>query len=312
MKTVDLRKLMICLALPFWIASTAAFAQSPSIEIGMDTVDAGQTASIDMIYNSTGNEANLDFRYTFDDSQFTAELDPNSNCVVGKTLPAGGNTAGVVCQVAGNEVSVLIIPAIAFPIPPIDAGPQLIGTILFTSSGSTPAVTYPLTITEENYFNIDGNGIPAGTSTNGSITINPPPQPFWSSVPDSATGVTLSGQVSTALQANVVINNDGGDDGSTLTYSCTETVDTDNKFTISGDTTDFAVPKGSTGTVNVACDSSAVGGPFTGEMQCTHDGTNASPATFALSCTVNAGPAPAFSGTPNGLDSMSVPCRKHG
>jgi len=307
MKTVDLRKLMICLALPFWIASTAAFAQSPSIEIGMDTVDAGQTASIDMIYNSTGNEANLDFRYTFDDSQFTAELDPNSNCVVGKTLPAGGNTAGVVCQVAGNEVSVLIIPAIAFPIPPIDAGPQLIGTILFTSSGSTPAVTYPLTITEENYFNIDGNGIPAGTSTNGSITINPPPQPFWSSVPDSATGVTLSGQVSTALQANVVINNDGGDDGSTLTYSCTETVDTDNKFTISGDTTDFAVPKGSTGTVNVACDSSAVGGPFTGEMQCTHDGTNASPATFALSCTVNAGPAPAFSGTPNGLDSMSVP-----
>ena len=78
------------------------------------------------------------------------------------------------------------------------------------------------------------------------------------------------------------------------------------KFTLSGDTTSFAVAKGSTGTVTVACDSSAIGGPFNDTMSCTHDGSNTGPAAIPLSCTVTAGPEPAYTAVAAGLTMVAT------
>lgn len=175
----------------------------------------------------------------------------------------------------------------------------LLGNITFDVPGTaTPLVNDPLVAT------VTAAGTPAGvdidplpTATNGSFTVLAGPQPAFGVTPAS---VTQSGAINTTISSNVVISNTGAA-GSTLNYSCTETADASNKFTISGDITNVNLAQNATATVAVACDSSVIGGPFTGTMSCTHNGTNSSPVDIPLSCEVTAGPQPAFTGTPAGL-----------
>jgi len=172
-----------------------------------------------------------------------------------------------------------------------------LASITFTIDGAAAAGDVALVVDPASIV-IGRNGVPADPPvpvSDGNIAITAGPQPLFAATPAS---VALSGQISTALEADVVIDNNGGDDGSTLTYTCTVPA---GKFTISGDTTDFAVAKGSTGTVTVACDSSAIGGPFNDTMSCTHDGSNTTPVDIPLSCTVTAGPEPAYTGVASGL-----------
>jgi len=149
-----------------------------------------------------------------------------------------------------------------------------------------------------NFFDVGGGDTGSQVDVDWTVTVTDGPQPAFAATPDS---VTQSGQISTTIDTDVVIDNNGGDDGSTLNYSCAETADPDNKFSYSGDLTNIDVAKGATATATVTCDSSAVGGPFTGTMQCTHNGLNASPVDVALSCNVTAGPEPAFTGVASGL-----------
>lgn len=178
-----------------------------------------------------------------------------------------------------------------------------LANITFTINGAATAGDVALTVVPGSVV-IGFSGSPADPAipvSDGTITITDGPQPVFGSAPTAATGVSISGEISTTIQADVIINNQTGEDGSTLNYTCTESSDPSNKFTISGDITNVDVAKGNDATITVACDSSAVGGPFGGEMSCEHNGSNTSPAVFPLSCTVNAGPEPAYTGAPVGL-----------
>jgi hypothetical protein len=275
------------MALAFCSLQTMA-QTGPRIVVGTGSEQVGSATPvvISVDYDGDGTVAAFQVDVTYDTANLTADL---SSC----GGPLGG--ANFTCTDIGpGAIRFLGDDAQLNPLPS-----GSLGSISFDISSAAIA-DYDLLVppSDELYSNNLGDNVPSTGSTPGLVQVTAGPQPLFGSTPDAATGVTLSGQVSTTLQADVVINNDGGEDGSTLTYSCSKTVDTDNKFTISGDTTDFSVPKGSSGTVTVACDSSVSGGPFTGEMQCTHDGTNASPATFALSCTVNPGPLPEYTSNP--------------
>lgn len=283
------------LALSGLMASTAMAA--PNVVIGDDSILAGGAATIDLTFQADGIVAGLDFTFSFDDTQFTA----TPACVA--SLPTTGTaTATVVCSVIGSTVKVLVSAPFAFPVPMIVAGDQALGSISFQSTGAIPVAPYALAITDENYFDIAAVGVTPTASTEGTITVNAGPQPLFAAAPAS---VALSGQITTSLSANVVIDNSGGEVGSTLNYTCTETADPDNKFTIGGDTTG-ALDTSATGTVTVACDSSAIGGPHTGTMECTHDGSNATPVSIPLSCTVTAGPEPAYAGVAAGLGMVAT------
>lgn len=186
-----------------------------------------------------------------------------------------------------------------------------IGSTALSSTNSFAVVSLPIlagAATGDSVNTFTARFYDAGAVSTGdqvdvpwTVTVSAGPQPVFGSAPTAAAGVSLAGQISTTIQSNVLINNNAGDDGSTLNYTCIESSDPSSKFTISGQTTNIDVAKGNSATVTVACDSSAIGGPFTGQMSCAHNGSNTSPALFALSCTVNAGPEPAFTGTPSGL-----------
>jgi len=277
-------------ALALALCSLQVMAQTgPNVTVGTGAGQVGSATPIDIpvTYDGDGTVVGFQFNISYDSTNMTADL---SNC--------GGALGGQTTQCSEAVAGTILLLAFDSTFTAIPSGS--LGTISFDIS-SAPIADYPLTVLNEAYGDASENDIPSTGSTSGLVSVNAGPQPVFASMPDAATGVTISGQISTTIQANVVINNDGGEDGSTLTYSCTETADPDGKFTISGDTTDFAVAKGGSGTVTVACDSSAIGGPHSGEMQCTHDGTNASPVTYALSCTVTAGPEPAFNGMATGI-----------
>jgi len=270
------------------MASTALAA--PNVIIGDDSINIGNAATIDLTFQADGVVAGLDFTFSFDDAQFTA----TPSCVA--SLPTTGAAASVVCSVVGNTVKVLVSAPLAFPVPTILTGDQSLGTISFQSAVAVPVASYPLAITEENYFDINAVGVTPTASTDGTITVNAGPQPFFNTTPAN---VSLSGQISTTLETNVVVDNNGGEAGSSLDYTCTETSDPDNKFTISGETAKV-IGTTETGTIAVACDSSVIGS-WSGNVECTHNGSNTSPMNVPLACTVTAGPEPAYTGVAAGL-----------
>jgi hypothetical protein len=99
---------------------------------------------------------------------------------------------------------------------------------------------------------------------------------------------------------SVIVGNVGADN-TTLTVTCSEMNDTGDVFTISPNT-EFTVDKGGpTQPVQVICDSAGAIQTHTAQMSCVHDGGDpgsASPALYDLSCTITAGPQPAYDSTP--------------
>jgi hypothetical protein len=284
------------LALSGLMASTAFAA--PNLIVGSDSINIGGAATIDLTFQADGVVAGLDFTFTFDDAQFTA----TPACVA--NLPTTGTgTASVICSVSGNTVSVLIAAPVEFPVPMIVTGDQSLGSISFQSAANVPVAGYDLTITSENYFDNVAGPVTPTQSTDGLITVNAGPQPVWG---DEFNPVVISGQVgSGTLISGFNVNNDAGEDGSVLNYTCSETADPDNKLTLGGQFSNIDVPKGSLGLPSISCDRTVIGN-FTGEVQCTHNGTNTSPVVVPISCAVNAGPQAMFSGTPTGLAMVAI------
>ena len=284
---MNIRQIFKLGTLALALCSFQAMAQTgPSVTIGTGSGQVGSATPvvIDMTYDNDGTVVGFQYNLTYDSTSMTADI---TNC--GGVL--GGQTTACSEAVAGS----ILVLAFDSNLAVIPSGS--LGSISFDIS--TAAInTYPLAVTLEKYGDDTGANIPSTGSTDGSVDVNAGPQPLFAATPAS---VALSGQISTTLQSSVIIDNDGGEAGSILTYTCTETADVDGKFTISGDTTSIAVPVGSQGTIAVACDSSAVGGPFTGTMECTHDGSNTTPVDIPLSCTVTAGPEPAYTGVAAGL-----------
>jgi len=269
-------------------------AWGQTITVGSGQGLAGDTGVVVPVSLTAGRDiAGIDMTVTFTTaSQYSALA---VDCSVQTVTP----TPFAQCSVAANVVTIRIA----------DSGGNawvdgLLANITVDVDGAATPMADPLVSLIVGAGDVGGNDLdPLPSDTDGVFTVLAGPQPFFASTPDAATGVLMSGQISTTIQSGVVINNDGGDDGTTLTYTCTAPA---GKFTLSGDTTAFAVPKGSVGTVIVACDSSVIGGPFNETMNCTHDGSNASPVNYLLSCSVTAGPEPAYTGVPAGLTMVAT------
>jgi hypothetical protein len=260
-------------------------ALAQSIAIPTTVVIKGDTGTANMAFTGGSAATNLDFILDYDEAvvdEATLAIDCSTtipeltalNCSVDTTLnqiKGIGVNFGSTALSSTDPFAVITLPVLA-------------------GAASGDSVQNFVA----NFFDVSGGSVGTQNGT-WTVTVTDGPQPLFAATPGA---VALSGQISTTLQADVVINNDGGDDGSTLNYTCTVPV---GKYTISGDTTAFAVPKGNTGTVTVACDSSVIGGPFPDSMSCTHDGSNASPFNVPLACTVTAGPEPAYTGVAAGL-----------
>lgn len=143
-------------------------------------------------------------------------------------------------------------------------------------------------------------GDPTPIIVNGSITVLPPSAPAYSSNPapglfDVGSVVQNAGPISRDLSIT-----NSGETGTTLTGTCSETADPSNVFSVANGA--FSVLQGAAAdTVTVSCDSAGAITTHTGTMECTHNGDDAgeaSPAVYNLSCTITAGPQPAYGSTP--------------
>ncbi len=133
-----------------------------------------------------------------------------------------------------------------------------------------------------------GSGAPPVGNSDGTITISAGPVGLYGSTP--APGATLTfGPVlggSPAPTQSITINNDGGDPGSTLTGTCALSGPDAGTFTITTDGA-FSIAQGGAGDTETVSCATGVNGTFTASLDCSHDGSNASPASYPLTCTVN-------------------------
>ena len=261
-----------------------ALAQSASVTISTEVVVKGDTAVVSLAYVAGGATTNLDITMSYDEAVvdeaaivadctaatglgltfFNCSVDTTNNQVKG----IGGNFSGV-------PLTSGALASVSFP---VLAGAATGNSVSAFAAG----------------FSASGTVTPF--VTDWTLTVTDGPQPLFAATPAS---VALSGQIATTLEANVVINNSGGEATSMLDYTCTAIDDADSKFTISGETAKV-IGTAETGSITVACDSSAIGGPFAAIMQCIHNGSNPT-VDIPLSCTVTAGPEPAYTGVDAGL-----------
>ena len=272
------------------LLNSASALAAPNVIVGTDSVAAGGSATISMTFQADGTTAAFDFRYTFDDTQFTA-----TPACVGSLDTTGAANATVACSVVGNEVRVLVSGAAEFPVPPITSGDQSLGSVSFQSLANTPATTYPLAITQQNYFDAAGSTVTPTQSTDGAITVV---GPAYASSPTPGSNLVLGPVIQNDTDPTTPVDIDNiGAAGSSLDGSCTIT---NNPTVFSVDSgSPFAVPEaGPNATVVVSCDSSQAIAAHAGEMTCTHNGDNMGDAVYPLSCTITAGPQPAYSSNP--------------
>ncbi len=259
-----------------WASGAVA---APAVNVGSNSVVVGSpTAVIAVNWDGEGTVNSGQFRITYNSDELTPV-----NVVASCNAPwfCSNNDPGVIRFVADQ----------GSPLP--DA---LVANITFDTS--TAAINdYPLVVTNQLFVNSVPAEVPPSGTTNGVLSVNSGPQPGYASNPTPAAGVAVPDVIQNATDttANVVISNSGAAT-STLTGSCTETSDPDTVFSLSGDTS-FSVLQGTTDTVVVTCDSAGQIGPHSGSMQCTHNGDGSglpSPQNYALSCSITAGPQPAY------------------
>jgi len=279
-------------ALALALCSFQAMAQTgPSVTIGTGSGQVGSATPvvIDMTYDNDGTVVGFQYNLTYDSTNMTADLTSCGGALGGQTTACSEAVAGSILVLAFDS-NLAVIPS------------GSLGSISFDIS-TAPVNTYPLAVTLEKYGDNTGGDVPSTGSTDGSVTVSLGPQPVWG---DEFNPVVISGQVGTgSIVTGFNVNNDAGEDGSVLNYTCSETADPDNKLTLGGQFSNIDVPKGSLGLPSISCDKTAVGN-FTSEVQCTHNGTNTSPVVVPISCAINLGPQAMFSGTPTGLVMVAV------
>jgi len=265
--------------------STSLMAQS--ITVGTNSGLPGATVIVPVNF-ATGGTAigSIDVEVAFDNTNFSAASIDCSTTAVGQNGKvcsgslAGGKFKGSFSGDGVNAFTAGLLFNLSFTIAgAATTGDKLLDAVSATLTCGTPAgddIGPPCTI----------------TLTDGKVTVSAGPQPLYASTPSAATGVNFGTVAQEAVNpsTNVVINNAGGAVSTTLTGTCSKTADPDAVFTLSG-TTNFSVPQaGPTNTVTVSCNASGAVGAHTGTMSCSHNGSNASPQDYNLSCTI-AGPA---------------------
>lgn len=280
------------LALAF--CSLQAMAQTgPKIVVGSGSGQVGSATPvvISVDYDADGTVAAFQVDVTYDAANLTPDLSSCGGILGGANFTCTDIGPGAI-RFLGDDAK----------LDPIPSGS--LGSISFDISAA-PIGDYDLLIpsADEIYSNNVGDGVNSTGSVAGLIQVNAGPQPVWG---DEFTPVVITGQVgSGSIITGFSVNNDAGEDGSVLNYTCTKTADPANKLTLGGQITDIDVPKGSVAQPTVSCDKTVVG-DFIGEVQCTHNGTNTSPVVVPVSCSISAGPQAMFSGTPTGLAMVAV------
>jgi len=276
MKIKGLVSTLICLA-AFQVSLAYA---GPGVQVGSGSGGEGSVTPVPISINFEGGGGAVggQFQILYDSGNLT----PN--------IASGCSSGNWTCSVQSPGVLQYVSNVVLAGLPT-----ELIGTVNFDISGAA-ANTYPITVANELYGDAsEGNVPPSGTS-NGQIQVL---GPAYTSAP--APGALDLGSViqnATDLVTNVTITNTGAV-GSTLTGTCSETSDPDGVFSVGGQT-NFSVLQGAPGNVvTVTCDSAGSIATHSGTMECTHNGTNiASPAVYNLSCTITAGPQPAYASAP--------------
>ena len=290
--------------------SGAAFGAPPSVTVGTGGGQVGSPApvNINMDWNADGVVALIQFDITFNNANLSLTT-ATCNDVLISVSPLELITFDLCEEVAPGTIRILARNTLNNPITDFDGG-TLMGTLTFDISGAAIGL-YPLTVEGEVYGDTNSDPVPSGGSDNGQIDVAVGPQPDWSSVPDSATGLDWFNKVvdTGAYELPLQVTN-AGEDGSTLTGTCQ--VSGSAVFSIVGDNTLGAgLAMGLSQNITVACNTAdAALILHQGTLSCDHNGdgtTETSSTDYALSCNITEGPQPAFSGTPNGLDSMSVP-----
>ncbi len=168
-----------------------------------------------------------------------------------------------------------------------------LGDLLFSIASDAPSGPTDLTVTG---VVIEFDPIPV--INNGQVTVlgaayssDPAPGPFdFGSVIQNATDLSQSFDVSNSGAA-----------GTTLSVTCTEGADAGGVFTVSPETEFMVDDDDPAFGVIVSCDSAGAITTHSGSMSCVHDGDGAgesSPAVYTFSCTITAGPQPAYTSDP--------------
>jgi len=121
--------------------------------------------------------------------------------------------------------------------------------------------------------------------------------PQYNSTPAGGSAIAMGSilQGGTNPTATIDVDNDAGDATTTLTGTCTAPA----PFIVTNGA--FSVLQGAAAaTVDIACDATAMPAAYAEDLTCTHNGSNASPVTYPMTCEVLAGPQPDYSSAPVG------------
>lgn len=277
-------------------------AWAQSITIPTTSVDKGDTGTVNLAFTAGGAATNLDFTISYDETvvdEASAAIDCSTTIPQLTALNCSVNTIT-------NEFRGIGVNLTTTPLESTDPFAVLTLPVLPGANSGDSVQAFVA-----NFFDAGGNSVGQQTDT-WTLTVTDGPQPDWSSVPDSATGIDFGSHTTEtgAYPLDLVVTNAGAD-GSTLTGECAVTGST--VFSIVGDNTlGTGLLMGASTAIQVQCDTTGAAVQLhTGTMTCTHNGdgtTEVSPTAYALNCNVTATPEPFYSDSlsPDPMDLVAV------
>src|SRR5438477_2000060 len=148
----------------FWVLISHSAAHAlPTLTVGATSGQAGTTVTLPVSFDpSTSSVAGIQFNLTLPAS-----------------LSTGTVTAGPIVTAAGKSVNANLIgntwTFIVFGLNQTTIGVGSLLTAQLRIAPGTAVGNLSIPISGVIYSDVNGNGIPAGTSTGGTVTVNPPP-----------------------------------------------------------------------------------------------------------------------------------------
>jgi hypothetical protein len=215
------------------------------------------------------------------------DTDPSTNVLITNSGAASSTLTGTCSETSDPSNVFTVSGTTAFEVLQGDPGDTV--TVTCDSAGAIDTHTGTMECTH------NGDNIASPAVYNLSCTITASPQPAYSSNPAPGAVIDLgpTDQGEPDPSALVSITNIG-DPGTTLTGTCGVTGDPE----ISVSDGAFSVTQGGAADIQtVSCDASAPGS-FSATLSCSHDGSNASPATYTVNCEIAPPGQAVFASTP--------------
>ena len=270
-----------------WIASMvfAMSAWGQSVTVGSGQGLPGTTGIVVPVNLTAGrNIAGIDMTVTFTTAAQYSNLavDCDANTVTADYFES--------CSVTGNAVRIQIADTKGT----IWVDGLLANITVDVAGGAIPLVD-PLVA---SIISAGDNGgtdlVPLPGTTDGTFTVPAGPQPVFTGTP---AGLAMATEQGLANPTGSLTVTNTGEATSLLTGTCTLMGTGAPQITMSnGAFNDIAV--GALGSVvGVACDAAAAGS-YSDTLSCSHNGSNASPATFPVTCLITPPGAAVYSSTP--------------